>query len=400
MNVLGMWMWPQSVRIHGAEKVIDHCARAKVTDVYFLTKGLGGTTAYRSKFAPCDGDRDLLRELLDAAHARGVRVHAWFTSASDEHYKQLHPESGRCHFTRGKDKGLIALADAGYLSYMEKITQELIRTYEIDGLHLDYIRYNHLLYGWSEEDLSRYAAAGADVAHLKQMMHRMFDNTAEKDEQCLFNAYRNGDESALALARTRRKDVMHFASTLAQAARAENSGLILSAALMPEGAYEDVAFSDLHYGQNYEDAAAIYDFVLPMAYSKAYDQDGQWVKRVAEGSIKRGLKTIVGLHAYEGGTGLSLQEDIAALKDTPVHGVCLFREGATVLAYACEREVCVYNPLPEAISRIIACAGKDTFEIAETIMPGEEKCFTFPFEPGTARVFSENAECSVYLTKE
>lgn len=53
---------------------------------------------------------------------------------------------------RGKDCGLISLADEGYLQYMENIVRELCRNNGIDGLHLDYIRYNHLLYGWSTED--------------------------------------------------------------------------------------------------------------------------------------------------------------------------------------------------------------------------------------------------------
>ena len=146
-----------------------------------------------------------------------------------------------------------------------------------------------------------------------------------------------GNEAALALARARRKDVVRFAEILTQTARAENSRLTLSAALMPEGAYEDTAFSDLHYGQNYEDAAKLYDHVLPMAYAKAYKKDAHWVRDVAQGTLKRGLRTVVGLHAYEGGTGLSLKEDIAALQKTAVDGVCLFREGAFAMAFMEER---------------------------------------------------------------
>jgi len=147
MSVLGVWMWPQSVSDSGAQRAIDRCAQAGITDIFFLTKGLAGTAAFRGSFAPMVCDRDLLAEVLNCAHAQGVKVHAWLTSASDDHYKSLHPESGRCHYTRGRDKGWISLTDPGYLTYMEKVVQELCRNYDIDGLHLDYIRYNHLLYG-------------------------------------------------------------------------------------------------------------------------------------------------------------------------------------------------------------------------------------------------------------
>ena len=85
MSILGVWMWPQSVRLYGAETVVSRCVRAGVTDIYFLTKGLAGTVSCLGSAAPACCERDLLRELLDASHACGVRVHAWLTSASDEY---------------------------------------------------------------------------------------------------------------------------------------------------------------------------------------------------------------------------------------------------------------------------------------------------------------------------
>ena len=397
--MLGMWVWPENVRLRGAEHVVTHCVRAGVTDLFFLTKGLAGTTAYRGDFAPSVCERDLLRELLDAAHSRGMRVHAWLTSASDEYYKRLHPESGRCHFSRGRDRELISLTDAGYLSYMEKIVRELCRRYEIDGLHLDYIRYNHLLYGWAEEDMQRYAAQGADIAHLRRLMERMFYDD-DRQPECLFDAWRNGDESARALSRARRHDVVRFARTLTGVACAEKSGLTLSAALMPEGAYDDIAFSDLHYGQNYADMAQIFAYALPMAYSQAYGKDAAWVRKVAEGTKKYGFETVVGLHAYEGGTGLTLRNDLAALKDAPVDGVCLFREGATALAYAAGKQITLYNALAESVTSMNVQKDEECVALEACLLPGEEKTFHLPFEPDTVRVLIGETEKSVYLSQK
>lgn len=65
-------------------------------------------------------------------------------------------------------------------------------------------------------------------------------------------------------AQMRRDNVVNFATRLTNAVRAVNPDLIISAALMPEGAYsgdynvsgmDSVSFADLHYGQNYKDAA-------------------------------------------------------------------------------------------------------------------------------------------------
>jgi len=231
MAIFGVWMWPKSVRECGADAVVSRCRRMGVTDIYFLTKGLAGTASYRSQLAPMDCERDLLAELIGAAHPAGIRVHAWFTSASDIVYKDKHPESGRYHYIKGRNQGLISLADEGYIAYMADITREVCRNYDVDGLHLDYIRYNHLVYGWSEDDQARYAAEGADLSVLRALMDRAFKD--EEGPEIFFEAYRAGDASVHALARARRKDVVHFASTLTSAARAERGDLILTAALMP-----------------------------------------------------------------------------------------------------------------------------------------------------------------------
>ena len=396
MAIFGVWMWPKSVRVDGAEAVVSRCKRAGVTDIYFLTKGMAGTVSYRSAIAPMDCERDLLGELLEAAHKAGIRVHAWFTSASDACYKDKHPESGRYHYIRGRNQGLISLADEGYIAYMADVTREVCR-YPVDGLHLAYIRYNHLVYGWSEDDQARYAAEGADLDHLRAMMDRAFRD--EEGPEHFFEAYRNGDESLHALARARRKDVVHFATTLTTVARAAKPDIILSAALMPEGAYDDIAFSDVHYGQNYEDAARLYDYALPMAYSQAYGKDGAWVRDVALGTMKRGMKTIVGVHAYEGGTGETLQADIAALQDVPVAGVCLFREGATLLAFPAEGGIDVHNPLEEAVTRMEARRGEEWVSIDCTIQPGEEKHVPLAFAPEGLRAFTGEKEVSIYLAR-
>ncbi|HHT14453.1 MAG TPA: family 10 glycosylhydrolase [Clostridiales bacterium] len=394
--IFGMWMWPKSLREGGTKAAVTRCKRAGVTDIYFLTKGLSGTVTYKSAIAPMDCERDLLGELLVEAHKQGIRVHAWFTSASDEIYKERHPQSGRYHYIKGRDRGLISLADEGYIAYMSEVTRELCCRYPVDGLHLDYIRYNHLIYGWSEADRVRYAAEGADIAYLQTMMDRAFRQ--EEGAEIFFDAYRSGDRNIHALARARRKDVVRFATALTSVARTEKTDLILSAALMPEGAYQDIAFSDVHYGQNYEDAVRLYDYALPMAYSQAYHKDGDWVRDVALGAMKRGLKTIVGVHAYEGGTAETLRADIAAVRDLPVEGVCLFREGAYGMAFADGVLVDLYNPLDTTITLLKALRGNERASVECSVLPGEEKTIKLPFEAEALRAFSGEKEVCIYLS--
>ena len=395
MSVLGVWMWPDSLKKSGAENAMARCARMGVTDVFFLTKGLAGTVAYASEIAPCEPGTDLLRDLLNYAHRRGIRVHAWLTSASDERYKAMHPESGRCHLTRGRDKGLISLRDAGYLDYMQRVVRELCGRYAIDGLHLDYIRYNHLMYGWDESDWARYAAAGADLNHVHSLMERTFLKGDSSEPDCIFDALRQGDPSVRAVAQVRREDVRRFAQTLCAAARGENKALALSAALMPEGAYEDTAFADLHYGQSYADAAGLYDFVLPMAYSQAYEKDSAWVRSVAEGTLKFGARVVMGLHAYDGGTADTLRRDMEALNGLAIDGVCLFREGAFVPLFSDGDRLTLYNALKRPITSLQYKTHNVVFD--RPILPREERCIDFPWPPEEIRVFAGEAEVCAYV---
>ncbi len=395
MPMLGVWMWPESVEKRGARETVRHCVTAGVTDIFFLAKGLSGRVSFHSGIAPCGQERDLLGEVLSAAHKRGVRVHAWFTSANDDSYRAAHPESGRCHYVRGRDKGLISLRDEGYLSYMQGILREAARNYDIDGLHLDYIRYNHLTYGWDEEDKRRYAAAGADLGHVCALMDRTFFQGEQNEENCIFDALRAGDESVRAVARVRREDVKRFARELILPVRSERKQIVVTAALMPEGAYEDTAFADLHYGQSYEDAAVLYDYALPMAYSQAYGQDSEWVRRVAEGAQFRHVRTVMGLHAFDGGTGVSLLEDIRALQSAKTEGVCLFRESTFVMARAEGGCLWLYNPLLAPVTAVTA--GGKRLPLDTPLPEGEETSVPIDGAPKNLRAFAGEKEVCVYL---
>lgn len=397
--ILSVWMWSRSVRERGAENVVSQCARAGVTDIFYLVKGLLGTTAYPGTYAPYDEERDLLAELLNAAHNRDIRVHAWFTVGGDKNYVRLHPESGRYHYKKEYDDSLVSLADEGYRLYMEQIVHEVCRLYPVDGIHLDYIRYNHITYGWSPEDRMRFAAEGADPVKLSRMLEQMY-YAENPDANAMFDAYRSGDPDVQTLARVRRTDVVRMADCLTGAARSIRNGLTVTAALMPEGAYADTAFADLHYGQNYGDAVGRYDTVLPMAYSQSYGKNGLWVREVAEGALRHGLSVIMGVQAFAEGTGSTLREDISALSDLPADGVCLFREGTYVTAVSAGRKLNIYNALDTGITRLTVHRGERSAELTETVVPGAEKVFTLPFEAETVRVYQGSREVCVYLAED
>ena len=120
-EIVGDWVWGETVANLGAAKIVDRSARMGVTDLYMLAKGTGGKLSYlktQYKDALTRTDRDVLQELITAAHAKGIRVHAWLVTVEDEYYKSKHPEAGVYHYVRGTDNDRINPYDADYRKYM------------------------------------------------------------------------------------------------------------------------------------------------------------------------------------------------------------------------------------------------------------------------------------------
>ena len=149
--------------------------------------------------------------------------------------------------------------------------------------------------------------------------------------------------------------------------------------------------------RSYEDAAALYDFALPMAYSQAYGKDGGWVRRVAEGARKRKVKTVMGLHAFEGGTGVTLHEDISALEGAATEGICLFRAGAFVMARVEDGRLWLYNPLAEPITAMMADG--EPLPLGAPLEPGEERTIPVSARPQCVRAFVKEREVCAYLAR-
>ena len=338
--IIGEWMWGSTIAsmgADGAEKIMARCAQMGITDVYLLIKGTGGKLGYLNtqyKNALSRTDRDVLQEAIDAAHPLGIRVHAWICNVQDSYYKSQHNDAGLYHYIRGYDNDYISLNDEGYREYMMNVVAELA-AYDIDGLHLDYIRYNHLANGWDDEDYAALIKMGADINRVQELVETTlgyYGKTA--DSNYIFNAYKNGDPDAILIAEYRRNNVRDYAKAIIDAAKAVNPNLIISAATMPEGAYDE-AFALLHYGQSYKDAAALYDYICPMAYSTTYGKNDSWVATLAKNAIDVGNKVVMGLQAYDKATSARMMTEIQSLRTLmsdkkygdSVLGAVMFRTG-------------------------------------------------------------------------
>lgn len=346
-TIVGKWIWGNTIAdlgTDGAEILMSRCASEGITDVYLLIKGTGGKLGYlKTQYTDIltRNDRDVLQETIDAAHKRVIRVHAWICVVRDETYKGNHPDAGIYQYIRGRDNKFITPYNEGYREYIGNVARELAG-YDIDGLHLDYVRYNHNANGWSEEDFERLASMGANLDRVKELVETTWGyNGRTEDPNYIFNAYKNNDPDAIIIAQYRKNNIKGLAQHIISEARSVNPNLIFSAAIMPEGAY-DSATSELHYGQSYDDAAKIYDYICPMAYSGTYGKTDDWVTTVAKNSIDKGNRVVMGIQAFDDVTSAHIMaevENIRELMKDPTYGddmlgVVFFRSGTFEYAKA------------------------------------------------------------------
>jgi uncharacterized lipoprotein YddW (UPF0748 family) len=276
----GLWVVRTAlVSPEAADQAVDQAARAGFNSLFVQVRGRGDAF-YASKHVPQGGalagqpaDFDPLRRVLERARAQGLSVHAWINvmlSASfvaplpAGHVVAQHPDwvmVPRSVALAALKPGapLLALVrqaaqadpdvEGYYLSpaapgvgqHLEQVVRELVRGYELDGLHFDFIRYPGKDYDYSASALNAFGAR-------------------QRSRQPLQLAL----QSPELYAEHRREVLSALVARLSLAARQERPSLALSAAVVPDEA------AALH--QKFQDwprwsARGLIDGLAPMSYS-------------------------------------------------------------------------------------------------------------------------------------
>jgi len=168
-EVRGMWLDRGTIVKAKSEadlvEIFDRMALAGINTVFFETLN-SSYTIYPSQVAPQQNPLtkgwDPLEAAVKLAHERGMELHAWiwtFAAVNQRHNTILnlprnhlgpvlsrHPdwamtdhEGSRFHYTSGKV--FLDPANPEVREYLSSLVTELATNYQIDGIHLDYIRY-------------------------------------------------------------------------------------------------------------------------------------------------------------------------------------------------------------------------------------------------------------------
>ena len=136
------------------QTMLDQLQAAGVNTILLQTR-IRGTVIYPSDYEPWDGclsgvpgtspGYDALQFAIDECHKRGMAVQAWLVSIPVGKWNGL-----GCKRLRQRYPQLIVkIGDEGYMnpekpqtaSHIAKLCQEIVSKYDVDGIHLDYIRY-------------------------------------------------------------------------------------------------------------------------------------------------------------------------------------------------------------------------------------------------------------------
>lgn len=157
-----------------ADATIKAAKQAKLNALFIQVRKVGDAY-YDSSIEPrASGlapDYDPLAYIIQKAHAQGIKVHAWMNVFRV--WKDPVPPTDPCHLTVSHPDWLTKTfagelrAGEGYYSdpgisavreHNAAVAEEIARKYDVDGIHLDYIRYPGKDFGYSDTALARYYA--------------------------------------------------------------------------------------------------------------------------------------------------------------------------------------------------------------------------------------------------
>lgn len=255
LNSKGYWVWSS----YASTINIASLKNQGFTDIYILTKGSAGKLYYSA-----------LQTVINKAKGTGVRVHAWIVCFKDDSKSST---------------GWIDPKNVEYQNYLLNIITTITKNYNVNGIHLDYVRYSGL---------------------------------ASKNRA----AYQQTPHGAIT--------ITDFVSKVYQKVKSIKSYVAVSAVLKAE-----IAASREYYGQDYGEMAKYLDLMIPMIYKSSYGKDTAWIGKTTKYIVEKsnGTPVLAGLENYRLSPTfqplytLGLNYDMKIAKSNGAYGSVIFRYG-------------------------------------------------------------------------
>jgi uncharacterized lipoprotein YddW (UPF0748 family) len=311
-------------------EIFDQLANAGINTVFVETVN-AGYPIYPSDVAPQQNPLiqgwDPLAAAVELAHARGIEAHAWvwvFAAGNQRHNAianlprnypgpilAAHPSwanadrQGRA-IPVGQDKPFLDPANPEVRQYLQQLYEEIVTNYDVDGLHLDYIRYpfqnaaSGNSYGYGTASRQRFRElTGVDPLQISPGDRRLWQQWTE----------------------FRMEQVNSFVAETAENIRAVRSDLVLSAAVFAMSEHERIQKLQQHW-ESWARAGTI-DMIVTMSYASDTHRFQQltspWLLEAELGSTL----VVPGIQLFNLSEAAAFDQ-IQSLRDTPAGGYALF----------------------------------------------------------------------------
>ncbi len=309
-EVRGLWVVRDSIKSRSdAEKLVDFAVTYNYNVIFLQVRGRGDAF-YKSYFVPgpeefpnIPDSFDPLATVIELAHARGIEVHAWFnmylTWSGDNppsnplHLVNAHPswfmvslnglnmaecpiDSVRNRYYEGR---YISPGLEEVRSYLSRVITEVAVSYDINGVHLDYLRYPGRNFDFNGRVRQQfYGHYGVDSAEVL-LKGEKFDPSFEYLNKWI--EYRTSPISEQVRSIARRINLV-------------NKDIRLSVAVKPDS---DEAFYE--FGQNW--VSWINDGIVNFVVTMTYFPETAWVEDVLNDSLNKvdRRKVVGGIGAYK-----------------------------------------------------------------------------------------------------
>ncbi|MBV6627659.1 MAG: family 10 glycosylhydrolase [Rivularia sp. (in: Bacteria)] len=314
----------------GLAQIFDNLAKAGINTVFFETVN-AGYTVYPSKVAPQQNpltrNWDPLKSAVKLAHDRGMELHAWvwvFAAGNQRHNKILginpnypgpvlaaHPDwagydrRGKM-IPQGQNKPFFDPANPQLRQYLLNQYEEIVTRYNVDGLHLDYIRYP-----FQDHQRNRSYGYGKAARSLFKQRYGIDPLKISPRQRNLWKKWTD----------FRTQQIDSFVAQVSQKMRQKKPDLIMSVAVFPLPEKERIGKLQQHW-EVWAKRGDI-DLIVPMTYAL----DTQTFSRLAQPWIvskKLGSTLLVpGIRLLNLPT-LGAFDQIQLIRDLPVGGYALF----------------------------------------------------------------------------
>ncbi len=306
--------WPPKVNDSEVQKkelikILDNIKKKNLNTVYFQVRS-GGTVLYKSDLEPFaihlvpQNNFDPLQFAIDESHKRGLEIHAWLNVVrlfagsetsilrNPQHLKNKFPSWVKEFRENGSLSYWLDMGIPETREYLKNIFAELVQNYNVDGIHLDFIRYP----GNNFDDAQSYL---------------LYGNGINKDDW-------------------RRNNINSFISEMYHTVKKINPMIKVGAA--PIGIYKNIGSLRGFEGYNdvYQDAkfwlqSGIIDYIVPQVYwnfggSVPFEKISMdWI------NSKFGRQVIIGTAAYKSEVKPQLNKMIQFTRENNADGIAFFR---------------------------------------------------------------------------